>query len=613
MARGVKLPAAYARASRRRMRTTVAVFLAVMVLIAGRLFYLQVLDPGGNRDKLLAKSMLSQKVPATRGEIQDANGKVLAHSVPRFDIVVDQTMLIDRQGQRITEFERKVDRPGGGEAQEQVSVSQASQEIASILGLQKQQVLRAVTGTRPFAYIFQGATSAQKEKVMKVGMPGVYTDDRYVRQYPMGQVAGSLVGYRNQDQSLAGVELMEDTALEGKDGKRIFEIGRDGIRNPYGANNVTPAVNGENVKLTIDSDLQWYAQQQIAEATSRLNGEWGNATVLDAKTGRIVASADSTSVDPNDIARHKGQFGLQPIGIVDGFEPGSTAKVVTFAAALEKGKISPKTPITTPNRYSVDGEEFKDYEDHPTWHRTAAGVLARSLNTGTVQVAQKLSPQERYDWLRKFGVGQKVGTGFPGEQAGLLRTPDKWDKRQAYTVSFGQGFTQTALHTAQIYQTIANDGVKVTPQLIDSTTGPDGTVHKHEPAPGERVISHNTAQELTHMMENVTVDGSGQTGQLKNYRVASKTGTAQSVGPDGTYDAYTISYAGFAPAENPRFVVVITISRTQEITSTETGPVFGKIMERALTMNNVPPSSSKPSLYPTFSDGTPNEGSLLPH
>ncbi|GAA1349351.1 penicillin-binding protein 2 [Falsarthrobacter nasiphocae] len=607
MSHGAPLPGSYSRASRTRMQFTIAGFLIVALLLSGRLFWLQILDPADNASKVLKTSV--QAIPAQRGEILDTRGRVLAHSVERYDIVVDQTRL-RKGGEMRTSFERSVPTSDGKTAKETVTVAQASKEIAKILGIQQQQVQRAVTGTRTFAYVFQGATPKQKDEILAVRMPGVYADERDERQYPMGSVGGSIVGYRNQESSLGGVELMEDKTLQGTPGKRAFQIGRDGIRNPYGTSDLQPAVDGKSVKLTIDADLQAYAQQQIADATSKLNGEWGNAMILDIKTGQILASADNVTVDPNDLSRFKGTAGLQPMGFVNSFEPGSTSKIVTFAAALEEGKITPTTPITTPNRYTIDGETFKDYEDHPTWQRTAAGVLARSLNTGTVQVAAKLTPQQEYDWFRKFGVGQTTGTGFPGEQTGIFRTPDKWDPRQRYTISFGQGYTQTAVQTAQIYQTIANGGVRVSPRLIKSTVDADGTETPAPAAPAERVISEKTAAELNRMMENVTVDGSGQTGALKNYRVAVKTGTAESVGSSGTYDAYTISFAGFAPAEDPKYVVVVTIARTQEITSAQTGPVFARIMERALQQRGVSPSTTKPDLYRTFSDKTPNEGSL---
>ncbi len=601
MSFGAPLPRKFAMTSRARMRWTVLGILVLLLALISRLFYLQVLDPEGNASKLNRQQLLTQVIPAKRGEILDSTGKVLAQSVARYDIVLDQTVMSNR-----TSFKRTVTTANGGTAQETVTISQASAEIAKILGLQTQQVEKAVVGEKGYAYIFQGATEEQKAKVFDVGYPGLYADQRDVRQYPMGPVGGSIVGYTNSEQPLAGIELMKKDLLQGKDGSRVFEIGRDGIRNPYGTSNTTPAVNGSSVKLTINADLQWYAQQQITEATRRLNGERGNVVVADIKTGKILAMADDKTVDPNDISKHKGVAGLQPIAVVDGFEPGSTAKVITFAAALEKGLITPTTKITAPNRYTVDGETFKDYTDHPTWQMTAAGVLAHSLNTGTVQIAQKLTPQERYDWLRKFGIGTKVGLGFPGEQAGLLRTPSQWDQRTAYTVSFGQGFTQTALHTLQVYQTIGNGGVMVKPSLVESTIAPDGTETKASVPEGQRVISEKTATELNHMMENVTVNGSGITGQLKNYRVATKTGTAQSIGPSGIYDAYTISFAGFAPAENPRYVVVATIARTMEDTSAQTGPVFANIMERVLTMNHVPPSTTKPELYKTRTDGLPD-------
>ncbi len=221
------------------------------------------------------------------------------------------------------------------------------------------------------------------------------------------------------------------------------------------------------------------------------------------------------------------------------------------------------------------------------------------MNTGTVMIGEQLSKQQRYDWLRKFGIGEPLDVGLNGETSGILPTPDTWDDRQQYTVLFGQGLAQTALHTAMVYQAIANDGVRLQPRLVDAYIDPDGTEHKVPQGEGTRVVSEQTADELHTMLETVTVEGSGASGALEEYRVGSKTGTAEAPGARGGYDGYTLSYAGMAPMEDPQYVVVVTLQRPQgDLYYLVPGESFQKVMKYVLNSNNVPPSTGKPETYP---------------
>nr|WP_082046412.1 penicillin-binding protein 2 [Arthrobacter sp. L77] len=560
------------------------------MVLGVRLFQLQALDLNGMAQAGLSKRLTTTAVQPVRGSIVDMNGKYFARSVERYDLVVDQRL------SDVEEFRRYNE---DLEEWEVIPMDQALLELSAVIGIDGETLRGAVLGDRSFNYILKSVTPEVKNRALSVKIPGVYADETSVRTYPAGAVGGSIIGFVSENgKPQEGLEYSLNDALEGTAGSRTFEIGGDGIRIPYATNEDVPAVDGQNVRLTIDQDLQWFAQQTIASQVEEYDAEWGNIVVVEADTGAIRAMAESTTPDPNDPTATPAEQ-RRPNSVSASFEPGSTTKVITMAAALEQGLIEPTSRFTLDNRYTIDGQTFKDAFEHKTEKRTAAGILAKSMNTGTVQVGQQLTKQERYDWLKKFGIGEPLGTGLNEENQGLLTTPDNWDERQQYTVLFGQGLAQTALHTAMVYQTIANDGVRLQPRLIDAYIDPDGTEHTVPQAEGTKVVSPETAAKTLKMLETVTQEGSGKTGQLEQYRVGSKTGTAEAPSPTGGYDGYTLSYAGIAPIEDPEYVVVVTLQRPQgDLYYLIPGLSFQKVMKQVLNSNNVPASTTKPDTYP---------------
>lgn len=567
-------------------------FVLILLLVLGvRLFQVQGLDLGGMAQAGLNKRLVTQQVPALRGSILDDDGNELAHTVQRFDIVVDQRL---SGGDTFDRYNPETD-----ERVQDIPMEQGFEELSAILGQDVETLKAAILGDASFGFVARSVTPEVRNQVLAVGMPGVYADPTTLRTYPSGAVAGSILGFMSGDgRALGGIELTQDEVLTGTAGSRTFEIGGDGIRIPYATNEDVPAQDGQSVRLTIDQDLQYFAQQTIAAQVEDYNAEWGNIVVVEAATGAIKAMAESTTPDPNDYEATNPEF-WKPLSVTASFEPGSTTKLITMAAGLEEGIIEPTSRFKTPPTYTVGGQTFKDAFEHGTEQRTAAGIFAKSMNTGTVMIGEQLSKQQRYDWLRKFGIGEPLNVGLNGETSGILPTPDTWDDRQQYTVLFGQGLAQTALHTAMVYQTIANDGVRLQPRLVDAYIDPDGTEHKVPQGEGTRVVSEQTADELHTMLETVTVEGSGASGALEEYRVGSKTGTAEAPGARGGYDGYTLSYAGMAPMEDPQYVVVVTLQRPQgDLYYLVPGESFQKVMKYVLNSNNVPPSTGKPETYP---------------
>ncbi|MFJ6278818.1 peptidoglycan D,D-transpeptidase FtsI family protein [Arthrobacter subterraneus] len=574
-----------------RLRVGLAFVLILLLVLGVRLFQVQGLDLGGMAQAGLNKRLVTQQVPALRGSILDDDGNELAHTVQRFDIVVDQRL---SGGETFDRYNPETD-----ERVQDIPMEQGFEELSAILGQDVETLKAAILGDASFGFVARSVTPEVRNQVLAVGMPGVYADPTTLRTYPSGAVAGSILGFMSGDgRALGGIELTQDEVLTGTAGSRTFEIGGDGIRIPYATNEDVPAQDGQSVRLTIDQDLQYFAQQTIAAQVEDYNAEWGNIVVVEASTGAIKAMAESTTPDPNDYESTNPEF-WKPLSVTASFEPGSTTKLITMAAGLEEGIIEPTSRFKTPPTYTVGGQTFKDAFEHGTEQRTAAGIFAKSMNTGTVMIGEQLSKQQRYDWLRKFGIGEPLDVGLNGETSGILPTPDTWDDRQQYTVLFGQGLAQTALHTAMVYQAIANDGVRLQPRLVDAYIDPDGTEHKVPQGEGTRVVSEQTADELHTMLETVTVEGSGASGALEEYRVGSKTGTAEAPGARGGYDGYTLSYAGMAPMEDPQYVVVVTLQRPQgDLYYLVPGESFQKVMKYVLNSNNVPPSTGKPETYP---------------
>ena len=591
MAKAAKTPAQDHRVSlvSGRLRAGLIMALVLLTVLGVRLFQVQGLDPEGMAEAAVENRLVTVNVPALRGGILDANGNYLARSVERFDIVVDQ---------RLSQDETEYDRRTADGTKETVTFDQAFEELSVILGQDPATLRGSILGEKGFNFVAKTVTPEVRDKVLAVKFPGVYADRTTLRTYPSGAVAGSIVGFLGTEGPQEGLELTQDGILAGTAGSKTYEIGGDGIRIPYATNEDVPVQDGDSIKLTIDQDLQYFAQQTIAAQTREYNAEWGNVVVVEVETGNVVAMAESTTADPNNPGATDAES-RKARSVTDSFEPGSTTKVITMAGALEQGLITPTSQFPIGSNYTIDGQTFKDAYEHGDLRMTASGILANSLNTGTVMVGQKLTPQERYDWLRKFGIGRELGTGLNGETSGLLAKPEEWDTRQQYTVLFGQGLTQTALHTAMVYQTIANDGVRMQPRLVDSTIDADGVEHKIDDGAGTRVVSEKTAREVQRMLETVTVEGSGSSGALEKYRVGAKTGTAEAPSPNGGYDGVTVSYAGIAPMDDPKYVAVVTIQRPKgDLYYVEPGKTFQKVMEHVLTTNNIAPSTGEPNIYP---------------
>ena len=574
-----------------RMRIGLAVLVLLMLVLGLRLFQVQALDLSGHAQAALSERIRTVPVPADRGEILDREGRTLAASVERYDIIADQ---------RLVEDFREIDEVSG--LATTVSVDTAIAELSEVLDEDVETLEDRMVGDRPYSVVARSVTPEDRERALDTGIPGLYAEQVSQRTYPSGPVGGSILGFVGSDgEPLDGVELSQNTALSGTEGERTYEIGADGVRIPAGTYEEVPAEHGQDVQLTIDQDLQWYAQEAIAEKTNQYNAQWGNVTVADVETGEILAMADSETVDPSDPGETDELF-RRPLALTQDFEPGSTGKAITFAAALEEAVVNPNDSFTVPDQVDFDGETINDSMDHETFEMTAAGIFARSYNTGTVMVGNEMSEQERYDYMRAAGIGEELDLGLTSTATSILRPPEEWDGRQPFTTQFGQGYTTTVMHNVQTFQALFNDGVAVPPRLIDSYVGPDGEEEPAEAEEGERLFSSETSEEMIRLFEGVVDHGTATDAAIPGYRVGGKTGTGQAAGEGGAgYDGHTTSFLGAAPLDDPQYLVSVTVHRPQgDWQSWDVTDTFGDVMSYVLSSYNVPPSGDEDDAYDAF-------------
>jgi cell division protein FtsI (penicillin-binding protein 3) len=523
-----------------------------------------------------AGRMKQATLPAVRGSILDAEGVALATTVEARDVTVDQTMVEDPAA--------------------------TAELLAPYVDLPVEDVEAALTGDRRFAFVAKAIVPERWKRIEELKIPGVYSQVSMRRVYPAGPLAANVVGFVGADgRGLGGLEHSLDDELAGEDGLATFEVGAGGRHIAVAGGTEESAVDGADVTLTIDRDIQYAAQRAIAKQVRASNAESGTVVVTDPRTGEILALAVAPSFNPNKAgSADSDDLGNRALSEV--YEPGSTSKVMTMAAALEEGAVNPRTHVVVPPSLKRGVHAFHDSEEHGTLHLTATGVLAKSSNLGTMLTAEKIGREKLVEYLEKFGIGEPSGLGALGESRGVLPDLDTWSPETFATVAFGQGLSVNSIQATQVFSTIANDGVRVEPSLISSRTLSDGTVVEADAPEEHEVISAETASTLRTMMESVVADGgTAPLADIPGYRVAGKTGTANRVDPTtGRYSGYTSSFIGMAPADDPQLVVSVTLQnpRNGHYGGVVAGPVFKNVMSFALQSLRIPPTGERPRPYP---------------
>jgi cell division protein FtsI (penicillin-binding protein 3) len=567
----------------KRIRGLVLILAVVMFMFGLRLVQVQALQAGNYRELAVNEMEKVRTLQAPRGDITDIYGVPFARSVAAISIVVDQTQITDPA--KVAAF------------------------VAPILNMKVQEVQEAVTGTRKWNMVARNAKPAtwlklsdaldQYNSRFKAMSPdriiGFFPERSYVREYPSGNLIASLIGFVNHDGiGATGLESSMNSKIKGIDGKYSYANGYK-AEIPGSQSEIIPAQSGTSIRLTVDRDIQWVASKAIAEVVKSSRALSGTVIVMDPKTGHILAHATAPTFDPNDTTKVS-LVAMRNPSVLDVYEPGSTGKVMTIAAAMEEKKITPETVLTVPYKLKRSIKVFKDHEPHPTQRLTTAGVLAVSSNTGSIKIGEMISNDKLYDYLTKFGIGSKTGSGLPGESRGILPKVADWSGTTAPTMAFGQGYSLTAMQATSVFATIANDGLRVSPTVIAGTSDSSGNYTPSATRESVRVISPETASQMRLMMESVvSANGTAPSAAIPGYRVAGKTGTAQRIDDMcGCYRGYTASFIGFAPADKPAYVISVTIQDPKGLHwgGYLGGPVFKKVMSFVLQSKGIAPTGT---------------------
>jgi cell division protein FtsI (penicillin-binding protein 3) len=545
--------------------TIVLVTVLAFAAIGVRLFDLQARDRSHLASLGLGQRVRTVTIPAERGNIFDRTGKRLAVSVPQTTVVADPRVIKDPlvYAAKLAPI---------------VHVDQAELET------------RLSDHTKAFAYVARKVDDQTAKQVRALDLVGISYQDESRRFYPTGPVAGPVVGFVGTDNTgLGGIEYHYDKLLTGTPGEVQVERDPQGNDIPGGEHQVTPSRRGQDVVLTIDSSLQWQTEQSLLQGVTAMDAKGGMAVIVDVQTGDVLAMATvdgATDTTPPHVADNSEH--TRPV--FDVYEPGSTNKVITMAGAIQEGIVNPDTTLEVPSSITVGDKEFDDDEDHPTESMSVADILTQSSNVGTIEIAHQLGKDRLANYLRAFGFGQRTALNFPGEPSGVTFDASQYTDTSMGAVPIGYGIAVSAMQMLDVYTTIANHGMARPPRLVAATIGADGTRHDESLAAPHQVVSPETAQAVTGMLQRVVAEGTGRNAQITGYPVAGKTGTARKAPYDtGETNA---SFAGFAPADNPQLSAIVVMDAPQgsQYGADAAAPVFKEIMQFALTYERVPTS-----------------------
>jgi cell division protein FtsI (penicillin-binding protein 3) len=580
----------------RRLRYSV-VMIAVIALVAVfviRLVDIQVVQAASLNELSKEKRSIPVTIYGTRGSIVDRDGTELADSVTRYNITTAPRL--------VKKFQGKL----GGTRVKDVSVDTALAALAKASGgdLATMRKNIAADPDSDFAYLVKGLDVKRYEAVTALGIPWIYKEQQASRVYPTGATTGNLTGFMGTDGAQAGLEYAYDKCLAGSNGSETYERGSDGVQLPGSTVTTKEAKDGGTLETTIDSDLQYMAEQTIASAAKQLQAESATATVTSVKTGELLAVADYPTVDPNDVdaTTDKGAFGSRALTAT--YEPGSTIKAAIAAALIDQGKSSPTDQAVVPYSRSFPwGGTIHDSEFHPTENLTLTGILRDSSNVGITELGSRLTAQQRYDYMQKFGLFEpESAIDYPGQPSMDYGTSPNWDQQTNINSMFGQGISTTAVQVASIFQTLANDGVRIPLHLVKGCETSDGKTIDAPDVQGTRVVSANAATQVTDMLQSV-VTGGTLVGMkpISGYNIAAKTGTAEVAEGSKGYGSQRItSVAGMAPAEDPQYVVTVTFTKPQANKwSSGAAPAFRTLMSQVLEKYRVAPSTTQAKTYPS--------------
>jgi len=555
----------------RRIGLLFVAFLALLAIALSRAVYLGTIKAGTLKADAATQQVTTNPVPAVRGAISDSGGTELAVSESADDVTADPFLLTKK-------------RVG------------AAQRLAPLLALPEPTVLADLSKDTGFVYLAHAVPSAQAMSIMRLKIPGINLVPEATRDYPEDDLASQVIGTVGYaDQGYSGLEYLENKILAGRAGER--RVVSDAYGQPISIDNVRSAVPGKAIKLTLDSTLQAQVEQVLAGIGSTYAPKGATAIVMNPNTGAILALANWPSVDANSVSGvnaagvTKAQLqNLEDRAVEFNYEPGSTFKAVTVAAALQDGDITPGTKFDIPPYLQVYTQQIHDAEPHGYLTYTVAQILKYSSNIGADEIAKnKLGPQRFNYWVHRFGFGTPTGVDLPGEAPGVVPPYSTWSGTTIATLPFGQGLEVTPIQIASAYAAIANGGILRAPHIVSSIDGKAVAVPR-----GHRIISPAVAAEMRDMLRGVYADGGTASGAaIPGWDLAGKTGTANVV-VDGKYSKseYIASFVGFVPASSPKLEVMVMVDEPSQGSiygGQVAAPAFAKIVGSAVPYLGINP------------------------
>ena len=515
----------------------------------------QIINGDTYRARADARRVLSETIYAKRGTIYDRNGNVIVSSVECQNVYVNPQLVTDTDG--------------------------AVDAIVEVLGLEEADARDLVTRDSSFVYVKRQVDQEVADELADRDIAGIQFETTTKRVYPYGSLASQAIGVVNLDnQGISGLEQQYNDILSGTDGSIVRERARDGSYIAGGAYEMTPAEDGTDIVLTLDMNIQRVAEDALAQAVETTHATYGSALVTDPTTGEILAACSCPTYSQTDLANTNAADMNLRIA-TDAYEPGSVFKTLVAGMAIELGLMDPDTTFDVPAQVKVGDDMVSDADKRDYgMTMTLREIIRRSSNTGMVLVGEKVGADRFAEFLDTYGIGHNSGLDFPGESNGIVRARDDYDGSTLGSMSFGQGIAVSPVQVMRAVSAMANKGVMCTPHFMKATRGEDVDWSEGE----VEVVSEETASEVTSMMVTVVDEGTGTKGQIEGYDVAGKTGTAQRASEEGGYqaDKYMASFLGFAPAQDPKVCVYITLDDTPNGSDQAAVP-FQTIMASALS------------------------------
>lgn len=563
-----------ARLSRRTNYRQLLLFIALalgLLSVAGRLILIQGVDARKFDEMALRQRLRRVELAPYRGTIYDRNQEELAISIGVGTIFATPYLIRNPNA--------------------------VAQKISPILGIEKKEIIEKLKKKSGFVYLARKIELANSNAIEAQKIEGIGILKESKRVYPTNSLGAQVIGFAGMDnEGLSGLELYYDRVLRGNPGQLIAEKDPLGRSIPGGILYLSPPTNGKSIILTLDKTIQYKAEQELREAIKKYRAKSGMLIVMQPKTGEILAMANEPSFDLNSFASANPEF-VRNRSVTDLYEPGSTMKTVIAAAALEEKLASPASTFFLPSTITVANKVINEAHERPAQNFTFTEIVSKSSNVGAVTVGLKLGRENIYNYVKAFGLIEKTGIDFPGEARGFIPVPENWSGTTIGTVPFGQGLSATALQMLRAIAAIGNDGIMVKPYLVSRIVDSKGKKIMEESKGGsKRVISSETARELSFILKEAVDKGTGQNAKLVGYQVAGKTGTAQKPMKNGRgYEPgkYIASFVGFVPANDPQLSIIVVIDEPKDAIwgSVVAAPVFKNIAEFSLNRLKIPPLS----------------------